>query len=274
VEQGRIKQLSRLSLNEKIDKSKQIISEGLQKCSYNDFYVAWTGGKDSTTMLWLYSEVSKENGQPLPKAFFINEGSVFEEIFEFVNNFRKLFKINLTYVKNSDVIEKVKNCGDMICVDDLNERNQSEIRNLGYTDQSFLFEPESLVCNHLTKTVAMNDFIEKNDIKIVSTAIRWDEQEARKSEEYFSKRKSPDHVRMHPMLHFKERDIWNIIHKNNIPFCSLYTHGYRSLGTKFSTVKNSVLPAWKQDLENTFERAGRDQEKEVIMEQLRDLGYM
>jgi phosphoadenosine phosphosulfate reductase len=39
-------------------------------------------------------------------------------------------------------------------------------------------------------------------------------------------------------------------------------------------MKMSDLPAWEQDLENTTERAGRGQEKEQIMKQLRNLGYM
>jgi phosphoadenosine phosphosulfate reductase len=59
-----------------------------------------------------------------------------------------------------------------------------------------------------------------------------------------------------------------------MPFCSLYYQGYRSLGAKGSTSKNSDIPAWEQDLENTTERAGRGQDKEQVMEQLRTLGYM
>jgi phosphoadenosine phosphosulfate reductase len=164
--------------------------------------------------------------------------------------------------------------GDIIKVADLDERNRIEIEKLGYTEDTFVFEPESYVGNHLMKTVAMNIFLEENRVKALSTAIRWDEQEARVTEDYFSTRTNPDHTRAHPILHFKERDIWNTIHKNNIPFCSLYYQGYRSLGAKGSTTKISDIPAWKQDLENTPERAGRGQDKEEIMAQLRSLGYM
>jgi phosphoadenosine phosphosulfate reductase len=130
------------------------------------------------------------------------------------------------------------------------------------------------VGNHLMKTVAMNLFMEGGDIKALSTAIRWDEQESRIAEDYFSPRNNPDHTRVHPILHFRERDIWNAIHKYEIPFCSLYYLGYRSLGAKGSTTKNSDIPAWEQDLENTTERAGRGQDKEEVMAQLRGLGYM
>jgi len=34
------------------------------------------------------------------------------------------------------------------------------------------------------------------------------------------------------------------------------------------------VPAYEQDLENTEERAGRRQDKEKMMERLRQLGYM
>jgi phosphoadenosine phosphosulfate reductase len=120
----------------------------------------------------------------------------------------------------------------------------------------------------------MNVFIEDNQVRALSTAIRWDEQEARTKEDYFSPRTDPDHMRIHPILHFTERDVWDCIHQNDIPFCSLYNQGYRSLGAKGSTLKNSDIPAWKQDLENTVERSGRGRDKEKIMQQLRNLGYM
>jgi phosphoadenosine phosphosulfate reductase len=116
--------------------------------------------------------------------------------------------------------------------------------------------------------------MEEKNIKALSTAIRWDEQEARIKETYFSERNDPKHTRIHPILHFKERDIWDNIHQQKMPFCSLYYQGYRSLGAKGSTTKLFDIPAWEQDLENTPERAGRGQDKEQIMEQLRSLGYM
>ena len=205
---------------------------------------------------------------------FIDEGHVFEEILALVNQVQKAWKVDVALVKNRDVSDKAKNVGDLINVAALNERNRREVEKTGFTEEAFPFEPESYVGNHLMKTVAMNLFIEGNGIKALSTAIRWDEQESRVAEDYFSPRTDPDHMRIHPILHFKERDIWNAIHKYKIPFCSLYYLGYRSLGAKGSTTKHSDIPAWEQDLENTPERAGRGQDKEEIMAQLRALGYM
>jgi phosphoadenosine phosphosulfate reductase len=263
-----------LALDEKIEQSKSIIQSALEEFSPDRIYIAWTGGKDSTSMLWLYREVCEELGIQMPKAMFIDEGYVFEEILDLVDRVKSEWKIDVTVIKNTDVSDKARQVGDLIKVSDLNERNRQEIERLGYTETTFTFEPESYVGNHLMKTVALNVFLEENGVKALSTAIRWDEQEARIEEDYFSPRENPDHTRVQPILHFRERDIWDTIHQHNIPFCSLYYQGYRSLGAKGSTMKTSDIPAWEQDLENTPERAGRGQDKEEIMEQLRALGYM
>ena len=274
MKQQERERLINLTFDAKIEESKKIIKEALKRFSRDEFCLAWTGGKDSTTMLWLYRETCKELRQPVPEAMFIDEGYVFEEILELVDRVKSEWNVDVALVKNTDVSDKAKNVGDVIRVADLNERNRQEIEKLGFTEESFPFEPESYVGNHLMKTVAMNVFMENKGVKAFSTAIRWDEQEARIKEDYFSPRTNPDHTRVHPILHFRERDIWNTIHTYNIPFCSLYYQGYRSLGAKGSTVKTSDIPAWEQDLENTPERAGRGEDKEEIMAQLRYFGYM
>ena len=263
-----------LSLEEKIRQSKKVIKEAIEKFGRDKLVIAWTGGKDSTTLVWLFKEACKELSAEMPRCMFIDEGYVFEEIWDLVNKLKKEWELDVEITKNTDVSDKAKNVGDMINVNSLNERNRAEIKKLGFAEDGFPFEPESYVGNHLMKTVAMNTFVEEQGIQAVATAIRWDEQVAREDETYFSPRSNPDHTRIQAILHFTERDIWDNIHKNKIPFCELYKQGYRSLGAKGSTVKNSDIPAWEQDLENTTERAGRGQSKEEVMGKLRDLGYM
>jgi len=124
------------------------------------------------------------------------------------------------------------------------------------------------------KTVAMNIYLEATKADALITGIRWDEQEARANEIYFSPRKLPKHTRIHPILHLKEKDVWEATHKYKLPYVDLYEKGYRSLGAKVTTLKPSDKPAWKQDLDHTTERVGRQQDKEQIMKRLRDLGYM
>lgn len=113
-----------------------------------------------------------------------------------------------------------------------------------------------------------------NCIRVIFTATHWNKQEGQKGEDFFSERENPRHVRVHPILHFTERDVWNTIMRYEIPCCSLYVQDYCSLGAKSTTFKVVDILAWEQDLENTPERAARAQDKEAIMERLRDLGYM
>jgi phosphoadenosine phosphosulfate reductase len=262
------------SVKEKIAYSKNIVEEALEKYSSKNIRIAWTGGKDSTVMLWLFKEVCNAKNVSMPEVMFIDEGNVFEEIWKLVKRVKKEWNLSVDIVKNTNVSDKASRIGDVIYMADLNKRNRQEIEKLGIKDRKFEFEPESFIGNHLMKTVAMNIYLESNNVRALATAIRWDEQEARLGEEFFSPRKNPDHYRVHPILHLKERDVWDIIHEFDIPFCSLYYQGYRSLGAKGSTIKSADIPAWEQDLENTSERSGRGKDKENVMEQLRSLGYM
>jgi len=69
-------------------------------------------------------------------------------------------------------------------------------------------------------------------------------------------------------------DLPNGLTHEDIPVSPKYFKGFRSLGSEVSTDKAAEEPAWLQDLDNTTERAGRAQDKEDLMERLRDLGYM
>ena len=60
----------------------------------------------------------------------------------------------------------------------------------------------------------------------------------------------------------------------DIPISPKYFEGFRSLGTERGSAKSDDRPAWLQDLDGTTEREGRAQDKEDLMERLRDLGYM
>jgi phosphoadenosine phosphosulfate reductase len=264
--------LMKLSIDEKIAKSKEVIAEGLDR--FDRLVIAFTGGKDSTLLLWLFKHVCDENSLKLPECMFIDEGYVFEEILEFVAELEELWGLTVHRVQNTDVIKNVNGVGDIVRVRDLNPRNRAELLKLDFDGEEFPFEPESYIGNHLMKTVAMNMFIEENHVEALATGIRWDEQDARKDEVFFSPRYDPDHVRVHPILHFTERDVWEVTRKYGIPTNKLYAQGYRSLGAKGSTSKKSDVPAWEQNLEETVERAGRRQDKEGIMKRLRDLGYM
>jgi phosphoadenosine phosphosulfate reductase len=267
-------------LKDKIAKSKQIIREAFSKFRSSELAITWTGGKDSTLNLWIIKKVCDEDNIDLPKTMTIDEGDSFKEIQDLLKKYSREWNVDLEWCKNQDVIDAAGGVlGADVKVEDLNEENQKEIRErLEYTGDRFPFEAESWIGNHLMKTVVFNDFLKRNNIKGMFMAIRWDEQPARKNDPYFIKKEkdkyTPEHTRIQPILHFTERDIWDTILNYNIPYCSLYEKGYRSLGAASTSNKKSDIPAWEQDLENTVEREGRRQDKEKAMDRLRKLGYM
>jgi len=95
--------------------------------------------------------------------------------------------------------------------------------------------------------------------------------------------KECEHVRVHPILHWAEIEVWEYIKRNNVPFNPLYSsyngRRYRSLGCVSCTGQidsdAKTIEEFQEEIYNTRigEREGRKQ-KDRIMERLRYLGYM
>jgi phosphoadenosine phosphosulfate reductase len=298
------------SLPSKIEKAVEVTRQGFEQ--YENPAVMWTGGKDSTLTLYFINEVVEEFGFDKPTAVFIDHFQHFDEITGFVERWADEWDIDVVYARNDDIGSYVEKQGlepgDEIPVDALDERNQDHVRNiLEYEEDTFPFLLDTYVGNHLLKTVALNDALETHEIDGVISGVRWDEQEARADETFFSPRHDPDiyppHDRIQPILQFAERDVWQAfwqyvvpeevpefpddgyvpqssddlpeeVNWEDIPISPKYVAGFRSLGSEVSTEKTTDEPAWLQNLEDTTERAGRAQDKEDLMERLRDLGYM
>jgi len=298
------------TLEDKIEKAIEVTRIGLEQ--YETPAVMWTGGKDSTLTLYFIKEVAEQFGLETPPAVFIDHYQHFDAIHDFVDHWAEEWDLDVIYARNEDVGDYVDEHdlepGDDIPVAELSEHNQHHIRNiLEYEEDDFPFLLDTYVGNHLLKTVALNDALEEYGIDGVISGVRWDEQEARADETFFSPRHDPDiyppHDRIQPILQFAERDVWdafwnyvvpdtvedfpdegyvpqgaedlpNGLTQADIPVSPKYFAGFRSLGSEVSTEKSDEEPAWLQDIENTTERAGRAQDKEDLMERLRDLGYM
>ncbi|PSP55777.1 nodulation protein [Halobacteriales archaeon QS_1_67_19] len=298
------------SIEHKIEKAIDVTKTGLEE--YENPAVMWTGGKDSTLTLYFIKEVAEKYDLETPTAVFIDHYQHFDEIHDFVDKWSDEWDLDVVYAQNEDVGEYAEandlDPGDDIPVDALGEHNQHHVREiLEYEEDTFPFLLDTYVGNHLLKTVALNDTIEALDIDGIISGVRWDEQEARADETFFSPRHDPDiyppHDRVQPILQFDERAVWdafwhfvvpdtveeypddgyvpegaddlpNGLTQDDIPVSPKYFAGFRSLGSEVSTEKTTEDPAWLQDLEDTTERAGRAQDKEDLMERLRDLGYM
>lgn len=263
-----------------VEISKDIVRQAFNKFKPEELGVTWTGGKDSGLGLWIIRQVCQEKGIPIPKTMIIGEGDEFEEIEAFVDRIKKEWNVPLDVCRNEDVLKAANHTLNAIVkVKDLSERNREELKRIGFDEEEFPFEAESYTGNHLMKTVVFNEFLERNKIKGIFQGLRWDEHPARFDDPYFEHKEAshlvPEHTRIRPILHFTEKDLWDTYAAFNIPYCVLYEKGYRSLGAKTtSLISEEGVPAWKQDLENTEERAGRRQDKEKAMEKMRKLGYM
>jgi len=262
------------NLQQKVYQAKLVIEDALVTYSPYKSVVAWSGGKDSTLLLSLVLEVCRENKLIPPVVLDIDQNDSFPELLEFRDRMVMNWDLNLVVVKNTDLLNHFSHFGDRVSVQDLDESNRQEIRKVGFEEEFVEWQPESPICNHLLKTVPISKFLKNNSIKAMYTGIRWDEHGSRGKETFISPRENPDHVRIHPLLHFSERDIWNATFELGVPYNDLYIKGYRSLDTLHGTKKTSDIPAWNQDLELSSERNGRSEDKEKMMTQLRTWGYM
>jgi sulfate adenylyltransferase subunit 2 len=285
-----------VKLKELIEKSIFILREA--KAQFNNLAVLWSTGKDSTVMLDLCRKAFFGN-IPFP-VIHIDTGYKFDEIYEFRDKINKLWNLNLKIIKDP-------------------ESGILNPNNVGH------FE-----CCHRLKTLTLKKFIEKENIDGLIVSIRRDEHYMRMVERVFSprdkdfrwkhlkikKEKSGDspfiyeqdaelwniyrkdfvngHIRIHPLLHWTELDIWKYIQKENLPVNPLYFANYvekkygwknkrfRSLGCKLCTKpvdsSASSIEEIIKELEKTDvpERSGRcqDKEREQIMRRLRSLGYL
>lgn len=262
-----------------VELSKAVIRDTLDKFPPEELGVVWTGGKDTGLTLWCVRQVCLEREVRMPRALFIDRGDELEEIEEFVRTWSEKWNVSLDTCCNEDVLKAANySVGATVEIRDLNEQNRLELERIGFTESEFQFESESYTGTHLMETVVLHRWLERNGIKALFLGRRWDEHPARFDDEYFERVERsllvPEHMRINPILHFTERDLWNTYAAFDIPFCDLYRRGYRSLGTKSSTCRISGVPAWEQDLDNTEEQGGMRQTRSMAMQRLKKLGYM
>lgn len=261
-----------LSLSAKIEIGKIVVSDSIK--NFNRQAIVWSAGKDSTVVLDLVKKVFKSKDMNMPPAVFIDHGQHYDETYNMINKISKEWNFKVLYAINDDFISNVKD--NKVLIDNLNEENKAELQkiNFDFNKKYIEYSLDTFEGNHLLKTVPFNNIIMKYRFDALYTGVRWDENEARSIETFISERSHPNHFRVQPIILFTERDIWNYMFENNLPIHPLYYQGYRSIDGKYDSKKIGDKPAWEQDLENTEERAGRAQDKEHMMERLREFGYM
>lgn len=164
-------------------------------------------------------------------------------------------------------------------------------------------------CCSLLKRDGLQQLVDQHGYEALILGIRRDEEGTRAKERYFSPRNNqfqwefknqpPEiwdqyktsfepgtHLRIHPLLHWTEVNIWEYIDRERIPVVDLYFaregYRYRSLGCAPCTnrIASSArnVPEIIDELRSTrvSERSTRaqDQESEDAFERLRESGYM
>jgi sulfate adenylyltransferase subunit 2 len=236
----------------------------------------WSLGKDSNVMIWLARKAFFGH-VPFP-AVHVDTGKKFREMYDFRDRYAKEWNLRLICEPCPPVEE---------------------------TDPTL--PPAARAAAR--KTLGLRRAIEKHGFRALFAGIRRDEEATRAKERVFSPRgldgawnladQPPEfwdyyktdfpegvHVRIHPLLHWTEVDIWEYTHREGIPVIPLYFskdgQRYRSLGDEDIThpvpSQAATLEAIIEELRGTRvpERAGRamDHEAEDAFERLRRDGYL
>lgn len=265
-----------LDLKDLENKSLYIIRE-----AYYEFKkpaALWSTGKDSTALLHLCRKAFFGK-IPFP-VIHIDTGYKFKQMYKFRDEIAREWGLDLIIAENRKAKKE------------------------GVSPENGKFE----CCSRL-KTRALMQCLEKYGFDALLLAIRRDEHGIRAKERFFSPRdqkfkwnykdqplemwdqyqtkdEEGTHIRVHPILHWRELDIWEFVRQEKLPVNPMYFakdgKRYRSLGCEPCTgsIESSAatIDEILQELKTTkiAERSGRaqDKEKAFTMQKLRALGYM
>jgi sulfate adenylyltransferase subunit 2 len=241
-----------------------ILREAYKK--FKKMAMLWSIGKDSTVLLWLARKAFAGHC-PIPLVH-IDTTYKIPEMIDFRDKISREWDVRLVVGKNEEALAA----------------------GMGP-------EKGRLVCCNALKTEGLQKIMAEQGYTALILGIRRDEEGTRAKERYFSPRdknfewnykdQPPEfwdqfktdfdkdtHIRVHPILHWTEIDVWEYIARNG--------ERYRSLGCAPCTgrVKSTATTIDEiiEELKNTTvsERSVRaqDQEDSYAMQKLRARGYM
>jgi len=257
-----------------------IMREAFNK--FENLAMLWSIGKDSTVLLWLARKAFFGH-VPFPLVH-VDTTYKIPSMIEYRDRLVREWKLDLVVGKNHEVLQS------------------------GVTYPNG--RATRVECCGTLKKDGLKQVLDKHHFTGVIVGVRRDEEPTRAKERYFSPRdknmewnvedQPPElwdqfktdfekgtHIRIHPLLHWTELNIWEYIERENIPVIPLYFANekgerYRSLGCAPCTfpIKSNAKSVREivEELRHTktSERSGRaqDKESEDAFEKLRRDGYM
>ena len=269
---------------------------------FKNICMLWSVGKDSTVMLWLARKAFFGH-VPIPLVH-IDTSYMIPEMIEHRDKLAKKWNLDMIYGQDEETLAAgdtfpngnathLECCG-RLKTDALKNTLNGNWRRYRYNHNKDEYELDS----------------NREPYTGVIVGARADEEGSRSKERYFSPRDrnndwdigdqppefwdqfktdfAPDtHIRVHPLLHWTEVNIWEYIDREQIPTLNLYFADedgkrFRSLGCGPCTFpvdsEADTVPEIVKELKATriAERSTRaqDQESESAFEELRASGYM
>ena len=249
---------------------------------FENLAMLWSIGKDSTVLLWLARKAFLGH-VPFPLVH-VDTTYKIASMIEYRDQLVKDWKLQLVVGKNEPVLAS------------------------GVTYPNG--KATRVECCGTLKKDALKQVLDKHHFTGVIVGVRRDEEPTRAKERYFSPRdknmewnvddqppelwdqfktefETGPHIRIHPLLHWTELNVWEYIEREKIPVIPLYFANakgerYRSLGCAPCTFpiksKAATVSEIIEELRHTktSERSGRaqDKESEDAFEKLRRDGYM
>lgn len=257
-----------------------IMREAFNK--FENLCMLWSIGKDSTVLLWLARKAFFGH-VPFPLVH-VDTSYKIPSMIEYRDKLVKDWNLKLVVGMNKEVLARQQ---------DYPHGKATRVE-----------------CCSMLKKDALRNVLDEHHYTGVIVGVRRDEDPTRAKERYFSPRdknmewnvtdQPPElwdqfktdfdqgtHIRIHPLLHWTELNIWEYIERENVPVIPLYFANekgerFRSLGCYPCTfpVKSNARTVHDivEELRHTKvpERSGRaqDKESEDAFEKLRRDGYM
>lgn len=223
-----------LTLDEKIAGTESLMQTLVENVDPDGVRVAWTGGKDSTVVLFIWKAVLDNVGKGPVHAINLDTGCKFTEVMAFRDVLTVEWGIDLHIAR-------------------------PEVSLDGYP-----LAQDPLSCCRELKVEPLKRAVVETGATHVLSGIRFDEHPDRVGRRTEEQRNDPPHYMINPILDWTETDIWAFHARFNLPHCELYDQGYRSLGCK---------PCTQRPDNGGCERSGRAASKEAVLPTLTSLGY-